>query len=414
MENVIDLFKKRGLLEAITSDTLADHLKTPKKVYIGFDPTAESLHLGSLVGIVVLKWFEKFGHIPVVVLGGGTGRIGDPSGKSQERTLLQEHIVKKNVAGIKAVFEKILEKPLFFDNYSWFEQFSAIDFLRDVGKYFRIGPMLAKESVKTRLNSKEGLSFTEFSYSLLQGYDFYKLFLDHGVTLQAGGSDQWGNIVSGMELIHKKMNKQVFGLTYPLLTKADGTKYGKTESGTIWLSQELLSVYEFYQFFIRTPDHEVIKLLKFLTLLDLEEIDQLEKNMNKEPQKAQIKLAQEVTALVHGREKMEQAQASSKTAFCQFDNVNEESLKKLEAQLPTHEVRLDHFLNQNVLDFLTNNKMSPSKSQLRRLMENGGFYLNEKQTSDYKYLLSEKDLIGTYALFSFGKKKKILVKVIKN
>ena len=420
MENVFDVLKERGFLDAITSEDLQEHLKKPRKIYLGFDPTADSLHVGSLVGIMVLKWLQKFGHRPIVMLGGGTGYIGDPSGKSQERPLLQDHIIKENVLSIKKLVSQILDfsdpkiAPEFYNNHDWFSDFTVLDFLRDVGKHFRIGPMLAKENVKKRLHSSEGLSFTEFSYSLLQGYDFYKLFTDYSVDIQIGGSDQWGNIVSGLDLIRKKTDKQAFGMTYPLLTKPDGTKYGKTEQGTIWLSEEKLSVYAFYQFFIRIPDEEVIRLMKMLTFLDLEEIASYESNLKTHPQAAQKALAKEVTTIVHGQEKMEQALKASQLAHPgKIDTLDEKTLEALEDHLPLKQVSVDAFEGVKFLDFVINVDIAQSKSQIRRLIENKGLYLNETLLDDFHYVLSKKDLIGPYLLFSLGKKTKILVKVTK-
>ena len=275
MSNVVDCLKERGLVDAMTSEEVVKLLEQPRKLYLGFDPTADSLHIGSLVGIVILRWFQKFGHTPVVILGGATGRIGDPSGKSVERPLLDRAAIDYNVARIRRHFEVVLDffhlkaKPILLNNDEWFSQMNLIDFLRDVGKHFRVGTMLAKEMVKSRIQSEEGICFTEFTYQLLQSYDFYHLFTHHGVVLQLGGSDQWGNITSGIDLVRKLTAAQAYGLTFPLLTRSDGKKFGKTEEGTVWLAADRCSPYHFYQYFVRVPDADVIKLMRFLTFMEM-------------------------------------------------------------------------------------------------------------------------------------------------
>ena len=249
----------------MTSEELKGHVQKPVRVYIGFDPTADSLHLGNLVGVMALAWFAKFGHAVYPILGGATGRIGDPSGKSTERPLLDEATLEANIAHLGAFFQKVLPGARVLNNQDWLGSFSLIDFLRDVGKHFRIGPMLGKEMVRTRLQSEEGMSFTEFSYQLLQGYDFYHLQKTHGVSVQMGGSDQWGNITAGIDFNRKLGGAPIYGVTFPLLTRSDGKKFGKSEEGAIWLSPEKLSPYHFYQYLVRVPDADVICLLKMLS-----------------------------------------------------------------------------------------------------------------------------------------------------
>ena len=237
MENVIDILEQRGFIDALTSEEIRTFVKTPQALYVGFDPTGDSLHLGHLIPILSLAWFAKCGHRPIALVGGATAMIGDPSGKSQERNLLDQEQIEKNKIGIKENLKSILQQDIpLVDNFDWFKKMHFIDFLRDIGKYFRIGQMLSKDSVKLRMQSEEGMSFTEFSYQVLQGYDFLHLFQSEGVCLQMGGSDQWGNIVAGIELIRKVHGKPSFGITFPLLTRSDGKKFGKTEEGTIWLS----------------------------------------------------------------------------------------------------------------------------------------------------------------------------------
>ena len=252
MHNVIDALIERGFIDQITHQELRDRVNKPIKVYVGFDPTADSLHLGNLVGIMGLAWFQKFGHTPYVILGGATGLIGDPSGKSAERNLLDADTLAHNIRCLESFFKHILQfsegpRPVILNNNDWLGKFSLVDFLRDVGKHFRLGPMLAKEMVRTRLESEDGMSFTEFTYQTLQGYDFHYLCKEHGVTLQMGGSDQWGNITAGTELNRKLGGETLYGVIFPLLTRSDGKKFGKSESGAIWLSGDKLSPYQFYQ-----------------------------------------------------------------------------------------------------------------------------------------------------------------------
>ena len=311
MANVIEVLQERGFIDAMTSEELRQMAEKPFKVYCGFDPTGDSLHIGHMVALMGLAWFQRFGHTPVAIVGGATGMIGDPSGKSAERQLLDEKTIDANLAGIKKNLEKLLDfskataQPMILNNLDWFKEFSFIGFLRDVGKYFRVGPMLNKDSVKQRMTSEEGMSFTEFSYQLLQGYDFLHLYDKYGVTVQIGGSDQWGNITAGTELIRKVRGQSAFGITFPLLTRSDGQKFGKSEKGAIWLSPEKCSPYEFYQYFVRVTDADVIKLMRLLTFMPLEVIrdyEQMMKNADYVPNTAQKRLAEEITRIVHGEE----------------------------------------------------------------------------------------------------------------
>src|ERR1700722_191842 len=344
MSNVIECLKERGLIDAITSEELIQKLDSPQKVYCGFDPTADSLHIGNLVGIIVLRWFQKFGHTPVVILGGATGRIGDPSGKSVERPLLEPATIAYNVTRIRRHFEQVLDffhpkaRPLIFNNDEWFSGYPLIDFLRDIGKQFRLGVMLSKESVKSRLNSEEGMSFTEFSYQLLQSYDYFHLFSHHHITLQIGGSDQWGNITEGIDLIRKLTGSQTFGLTFPLLTRSDGKKFGKTESGAVWLAPDRCSPYEFYQYFVRIPDADVIKMMQVLTFMELDEVRQWEVKMAQKdyiPNTAQKRLAEEMTRLIHGEEGFAKALRATEGAAPGTDAVlDAESFREIAKDMP--------------------------------------------------------------------------------
>lgn len=416
MDNVIDVLKERGFIDAETSPELRQMAEKPLSVYCGFDPSADSLHLGNLVGIMGLAWFQRYGHTPVALVGGATGMIGDPSGKSAERSLLSSEMIERNLIGIKKNLNVILHQgkvpPVFVNNLDWFKSFSFIDFLRDVGKFFRVGPMLAKDSVKTRLESDDGMSFTEFSYQVLQGYDFLHLFKEKGVTLQIGGSDQWGNITAGVELVRKVLGKSVFGLTFPLLVKSDGQKFGKSESGAVWLSSEKLSSYEFYQFLFRTTDADVIKCLKMLTFLPMEEIRHLEESMKKPeyvPNTLQKRLAEEVTRLVHGEEALQVALKVTAAAAPGSDTVLDvESLE----QMPSIILKKEEVVGAKLVDLLVNVKVLNSKSEARKMIGNGGIKLNNKKILDEAQIITSSDLLDNrLLLLSVGKKNKTLIRV---
>ena len=422
MDNVIQLLQERGLIEAITSEEVKEAAKRPLRVYCGFDPTADSLHLGNMVALMGLSWFQRFGHTPVALIGGATGMVGDPSGKSKERRLLDSTTIENNLRGIRRNLEIFLDfnhptaKPIIVNNYDWLGKFTLIDFLRDVGKYFRIGPMLAKESVRQRLNSPEGMSFTEFSYQLLQGYDFLHLYRDHGVTVQLGGSDQWGNIVGGADLIRKVEGTTVYGVTFPLLTSSDGKKFGKTEQGTIWLAPEKLSPYEFYQYLFRVPDADVIKLLKILTFVDINEINTLEKSMQQEhyvPNTAQELLAKEVTTIVHGEKGLQAALKATAYARPGSEAVlKAESLEKIADDMPGVRMSLQQVVGAKIMDLFVEVGLQTSKGEVRRLIRNGGARLNNEKITDEDFTITKDDLIeGKLILLAVGKKKKVLIRV---
>ena len=425
MSNVLHCLKERGLIEATTSEELEERLKRPIKIYIGFDPSADSLHVGSLVGILVLRWFQQFGHTPVVVLGGGTGRIGDPSGKSVERPLLDKESIEKNSRGIQKHFEQILDFsdpqtcPLILNNDSWLSQFQFIEFLRDVGKHFRLGSMLAKESVKQRLESEEGMSFTEFSYQLLQAYDFYHLLTVYDVQLQGGGSDQWGNITAGIELIRKLGSKKsAFGLTFPLLTRSDGKKFGKTEEGAIWLSPERCSPYQFYQYFVRLPDCDVIKMMRMLTFMEMEEIRTYEKQMGMPgylSNTAQKRLAEEVTRLVHKEEGLATALKVTEGAAPGANALlNPNVFREIAKDMPSITLPFDEIVGHKYVDVLVKIGLLPSKAEANRLIQNGGAYLNNERVEDPRLQLTQEILVGgEFLLFAAGKKKKMIVSIKK-
>jgi tyrosyl-tRNA synthetase len=412
MRNVIDVLVERGFIDQMTHEELREKAEKPLKVYVGFDPTADSLHLGNLVGIMGLAWFQKFGHTPYAILGGATGLIGDPSGKSSERNLLDPETLEKNVTALDKFFKKILSRSVILNNNDWLGKFTLVEFLRDVGKHFRIGPMLAKEMVRTRLESQEGMSFTEFTYQILQGYDFYHLHRAHGVTVQMGGSDQWGNITAGIDLNRKLGGETLYGITFPLLTRSDGKKFGKTEEGAIWLSADKLSPYQFYQHLIRVADADVIKLLKMLTFLSLEEIAHIEKGMSV-PNTAQKKLAEEVTRFVHGEEGLQMAlKVTEEMAPGSEAKLNGDALRQLEGEMPTAELNLSEVIGQKYVDIAVRVGLVPSKSEGSKLIKNGGAYLNNQRVAEVSQIIADTDLIdGSYLLFSAGKKKRFLIKI---
>jgi tyrosyl-tRNA synthetase len=421
--NVIETLRKRGFIDQITSENLIDATKKPIKVYLGFDPTASSLHLGNLVGIIALSWFQKFGHTPFAIIGGATARIGDPSGKSIERPFLEDKIVENNAFSIGKFLEKILKvnkkgpDPVILNNNDWLKNMTFIDFIRDEGKHFRLSTMLGKESVKLRLASDDGMSFTEFSYQVLQGYDFYHLFTEYGVELQMGGSDQWGNITAGIEFTRKKCGKTIYGLTFPLLTKSDGKKFGKSEEGAIWLDEKMLSYYQFYQYLVKVADADVIRLMKMLTFLDLEEITEIENEMKKPsyvPNTAQKKLAEEVTKFVHGEEglkvalKVTEGAAPGKEMVLDADNINE-----IANDMPSKDLSRSEVMNSKFIEISVKTGLVSSKSEATKLIQNGGAYLNNKRLDDSSYVIKQSDIINNkFLILGKGKIKKILVKIL--
>lgn len=424
MDNIIEVLEKRGFIDELSADELKQAVLKPLKVYVGFDPTADSLHIGNLVGIIGLKWFQKYGHTPYVILGGATGRIGDPSGKSIERPLLEDQQLEYNVQKLSEFFHGILDSTekqksaVILNNQKWYDGFNFVDFLRDVGRYFRMGPMLAKESVKTRLSSEEGMSFTEFSYQMLQAYDFFHLNEHHGVSVQMGGSDQWGNITAGTEFVRKRSKSSVYGITFPLLTRSDGKKFGKTEKGAIWLSDHKLSPYQFYQYLVQVPDEDVIRYLKILTFLSLEEISSLEKTMKSPsyiPNSVQRVLAEEVTRFVHGPEGVHAALRATKAAQPgKSADLSVESLNAVKNDMPHTIVSGNEIIGKKFVDVVASLGLMGSKSEVVRLIKNGGAYLNNERISDPQFVLSEKNIIEKmYLLISIGKKKKMLLEIQK-
>lgn len=422
MANVIDVLTERGFIEAITHDDVRQLVEKPARVYCGFDPTADSLHLGNLVAIMGLAWFQRCGHTPVAIVGGATGMIGDPSGKAAERQLLDEKTIEINLQGIKKNLEAVLDfqcpdtKPLILNNYDWYKDFSFIRFLREIGSLFRIGSMLSKDSVRLRLQSEEGMSFTEFSYQILQGYDFLHLFQNYGVAVELGGSDQWGNITSGTELIRRVLGKSAYGVTFPLLTRSDGQKFGKSEKGAIWLSPEKLSSYEFYQYLIRVEDADVIKLMRMLTFMEMEEIRRYEKQMKEEgyvPRTAQKRLAEEITRLVHGEEGLQTAiRVTEGVAPGSQTKLDSVLLESLAADMPSCQLDMEQVKHVKLIDLLVQIGLQASKGDARRLIRNGGVYVNNEKIEDENCLIEENLLIDNrLLLLAAGKKNKMLVRI---
>lgn len=422
MKNIVEVLRARGFIDAITSDDLIGMARAPMKVYCGFDPSADSLHLGNMVAIMGLAWFKRCGHSVYAIVGGATGMIGDPSGKSSERQLLDEATIKKNLTGIQKNIETILSSfpegapPQFRNNFDWFKAFSFIDFLRDAGKYFRIGTMLAKDSVKSRMGSDEGMSYTEFSYQVLQAYDFLHLFQEEGVNIQLGGSDQWGNITAGTELIRKVTGKTAYGLTFPLMTRSDGQKFGKSEKGAIWLSPDKLSPYEFYQYLVRVADADVLTLMRLLTFMEIEEIDQYGQSMASEgyvPNTAQKRLAEEVTRLVHGQEGVEKALKVTQGAAPGSSTIlDAEVLEALSMDMPSCSFKEGEVVGSKLVDLLVKAGLQASKSESRRLIKNGGVYLNNEKITDENQDIAVEHLIeGRLLLLAAGKKNKAIIRI---
>ena len=414
-----DLFqelKERGLVYQTTDeDALVKHLNEESvKLYVGFDPTADSLHIGHLLPILMLRRFQQHGHVPIALVGGGTGMIGDPSFKDQERQLNTLETVQNWSQSIKNQLSRFIdfdneENPaIIANNYEWLGKLSMIDFLRDVGKNFTINYMMSKESVKRRIET--GISYTEFAYQLLQAYDFLKLYDNYGCLLQLGGSDQWGNITSGIELIRRERDVQGFALTMPLITKADGTKFGKSEGNAVWLDAEKTTPYEFYQFWINTDDRDVIKFLKYFTFLSLDEIAEIEKEFTAAPETrvAQKALAKEMTTLVHGKEAYEQAVHISQALFS--GNIKELSISEIKQGfkgVPSYTVPQDADLK--LLEVLVASGLVQSKRQAREDLQNGAIYINGDRVQDLEYQLSDEDKIGDIVVLRRGKKKYFLL-----
>ena len=429
MKNFVEELKWRGMIHDITPGAEEELMKGPAAAYVGIDPTGDSLHIGHLVSVMILKHFQNCGHKPYALVGGATGMIGDPSMKSAERNLLDEETLGHNVECIKAQLGRFLDfdsdspnAAKLVNNYDWMKDYTFINFARDIGKLITVNYMMSKDSVKKRLSrdSSEGMSFTEFRYQLLQGYDFLYLYEHEGVRLQLGGADQWGNITTGTELIRRTLGKQAFALTCPLITKSDGTKFGKTEKGNIWLDPKKTSPYEFYQFWLNVADDDAEKYIKIFTMLDRETIESAIEEHRQDPGRRSLQqlLAKEVTIMIHGETEYANALAASKMLF---GNSTSEELRKLDEKtflavfngVPTFDVPKSE-LPCNILDFLAvKTGVFPSKGEARKMTAGGGVSINKDKVTDINYEVSEKDIMdGKYILAQKGKKNYFIINVI--
>jgi len=411
MENsFLKEFKQREYFNQCTNSDELEQLMNKKKIraYIGFDCTSQSLHVGSLLQIMCLRMLQKHGHQPIVLLGGGTTRIGDPSGKEETRKILSEKEIEKNIKNIKKIFNVFLNtkntktKPIFVNNYKWLGKLNYIKFLREIGKHFTINKMLSFDSVKLRLDREQSLSYMEFNYMILQAYDFLELNKTKNCLVQIGGSDQWGNIINGVELIKRHSNKQVFGLTTPLITLASGTKMGKTEKGAVWLEKNLLSPYDYWQFWRNTDDRDVLKFLKMFTDLEIEKIDEIE---NKNINNLKIILANEATAMLHGNAAAKKAEETAKNTFDE---------KSIGDDLPSVKINKEEIKKGiNIVDLVISSNLLKSKSEVRRAINNRGIKVNNETIENDKENISINNFNNeNYLKLSHGKKNHVIIKMI--
>ena len=406
MNKFLKEFKDRGFFYQCTNEEELSNLMDNEKIkaYIGFDCTAESLHVGSLLQIMCLRLLQKNGHRPIVLLGGGTTRIGDPSGKDKTRKILSEEEIEKNIKNIKNILKKFLDndnpqtKPIFVNNYTWLKNLNYISFLRDIGKHFTINRMLTFDSVKLRLDREQSLSYMEFNYMILQAYDFLELNKKENCYLQIGGSDQWGNIVNGVELIKRYSNKQSYGLTTPLITLATGAKMGKSENGAIWLDEKFLSSYDYWQFWRNTDDRDVVKFLKNFTDLEIENIKKIENNNIND---LKILLANETTSMLHGEDAAKNSEQAAKEAF---------SGNSLGSNLPSIKINKTDIENKiNIIDLVILSKLEDSKSEIRRLIKGNAIKINDEIISDEKLIINHDLFKEDYLKLSIGKKRHLKI-----
>ena len=426
MKNFVEELKWRGMIHDIMPGTEEELMKGPAAAYVGIDPTGDSLHIGHLVSIMILKHFQSCGHKPYALVGGATGMIGDPSMKSAERNLLDEKTLAHNVSCIKAQLSRFLDfnsdapnKAELVNNYDWMKDYTFINFTRDIGKLITVNYMMSKDSVRKRLSrdSSEGMSFTEFTYQLLQGYDFLYLYEHKNVKLQLGGADQWGNITTGTELIRRVLGKEAYALTCPLITKADGGKFGKTEKGNIWLDPERTSPYQFYQFWLNVSDEDAERYIKIFTMLDRETIEAAIAEQREDPGRRTLQklLAKEVTIMVHGEAEYEKALSASQMLF---SNCTSEALKALDERtfldvfdgVPTFEIQRSS-LPMGILDALAvETAVFPSKAEARKMLQGNGVSINKEKVTDVNRQLTEDDIIdGKYILAQRGKKNYYII-----
>ena len=421
---IIEELEWRDLISDCTDrEGLQERLaKGPITLYCGFDPTADSLHVGSLVPLLALRRFQLCGHHPIAVAGGATGSIGDPSGKTAERQLLTHELLKANIEGVKVQlgsfmeFEGVENAAQLVDNADWTAPLSFLDVLRDIGKHFKVNAMVSKESVRARMEDRDvGISYTEFSYMILQALDFHYLCETQDCELQVGGSDQWGNITAGIDLIHRKQNRQAYGLTLPLITNADGTKFGKTESGAVWLDVNRTSIYQFYQFWVRVDDRDVVRYLKYFTFLSRDEVEELASQHEAEPHAriAHKALAREVTALVHGEEAVTEAIRASEILFGgELEGITEATFREVAGEVPTCELSTNRFGGEGLWlpELLHEAGLAQSRGQARKYVKGGGVYVNGKRIDDEQHKLPTTDLMfGKYVLLRRGKRNYAVV-----
>jgi tyrosyl-tRNA synthetase len=420
---LLEELRWRGFLDAVTSDDLDAYLNEARRtIYVGFDPTADSLHLGSLIPVMGLAHVQRHGHRPLVLVGGGTGLIGDPSGKSTERTLLTKELAEQNAAAIRTQLGRFFdlssdERALMLNNADWLVQLNLVDFLRDIGKHFSVNEMIKRDSVRVRLEEREqGISYTEFSYMLLQAYDFLHMCRHFDCTIQMGGSDQWGNILSGKELIRRMLGRRAEGITFPLLTTSSGKKFGKTEEGAVWLDAARTSPYQMYQYWLQTADADVVRFLKLFTFLDRERVGQLESETQAGPERreAQRVLAAECTAVVHGADTVRAVEAASRILFSGSDEIpTPETVALLAREVPVTEIaRTDLQSGIGLVDLLIRTGLGESKGASRKLIEGGGVYLhNERQSYPQKTVTLSDFKWPDAMLLRTGKKNYHLLKV---
>jgi tyrosyl-tRNA synthetase len=409
MNKFLKEFKDRGFFYQCTNENELSELLDKKKIkaYIGFDCTAESLHVGSLLQIMCLRLLQKHGHQPIVLLGGGTTRIGDPSGKDKTRKILTEDEIEKNTKNIKNILKNYLRsknektKPIFVNNFTWLKNLNYISFLRNIGKHFTINKMLTFDSVKTRLDREQSLSYMEFNYMILQAYDFLELNQKENCMLQIGGSDQWGNIVNGVDLIKRYSNNQTYGLTTPLITLASGTKMGKTENGAVWLDKKFLSAYDYWQFWRNTDDRDVIKFINIFTDLNIEEIENIK---DKDINELKILLANKATSMLHGDEDAQNSESTAKEAFTENSSGS---------NLPSVKIKQDNIKKEiNILDLIILSKLESSKSEVRRLIKGKAIKINNEIISDEKQKISKDFFKNNFLKLSLGKKRHIKIELI--
>ncbi len=421
--NLIGELRWRGLVQDIMPGTEEQLNKEITSAYIGFDPTADSLHIGSLVPILLLVHLQKAGHKPFALVGGATGMVGDPSGKSEERNLLSEEVLKKNQEGVKKQLMQFLDfNPALknaaemVNNYDWFKDFTFLDFIRDVGKHITVNYMMSKDSVKKRLEGESGMSFTEFTYQLVQGYDFYWLYKNKNCKLQMGGSDQWGNIVTGTELIRKKTGGEAFAFTCPLITKADGGKFGKTETGNVWLDPIRTTPFQFYQFWLNASDTDAEKWIKIFTFLTHDEINTILENHKTDPGKRilQKKLAEEITIFVHGTDALAEAITTTEKLFANqtapVENLSIDDLEGMEGIVKINFQKERLSTGIDIVSFLAETNIFPSKGEARKTVQGGGISINRKKVEKIDHILDENMLLhDQYLLVQKGKKNYYLI-----